>query len=50
MLIKGFNFQPNGYNRFHDSLMMSMNLTDIANLNIKVIIAVLLAELGEMKP
>ena len=28
-------FQPNACNRYHDSLMMSMNLSDIAILNIK---------------
>ena len=37
-------FQPNVWNRYHDLLMMSMNLSDIAILNIKVLIfAVLLA-------
>ena len=30
-----FMFQPNIYNRCHDLLMMSMNLSDIAALNIK---------------
>ena len=30
-----FNFQPNICNRSHDSLMMSMNLSDMAILNIK---------------
>ena len=30
-----FKFQPNVCNRFHDSLMISMNLSDIAVLNIK---------------
>ena len=34
-LNKGFKFQPNVCNRCHDLLMMSMNLTDIAILNIK---------------
>ena len=29
-----FNFQSNVCNRRHDLLMMSMNLSDIANLNI----------------
>ena len=29
-LNKGFNFQPNAWNRCHDLLMMSMNLSDIA--------------------
>ena len=39
-----FKFQPNVCNRSHDLLMMSMNLSDIAILNIKIlIIAVLLA-------
>ena len=31
----GFKFQPNVCNRCHDLLMMSMNLDDIAILNIK---------------
>ena len=30
-----FKFQPNVCNRCHDFLMMSINLSDIANLNIK---------------
>ena len=30
-----FNFQQNFSNRYHDLLMMSMNLSDIAILNIK---------------
>ena len=30
-----FKFQRNVYNRFHDLLMMSMNLSDIVILNIK---------------
>ena len=30
-----FKFQPNACNRFHDLLMMSMHLSDIAILNIK---------------
>ena len=34
-LNKGFKFQPNICNRFHDLLMMSMNLSDIAIVNIK---------------
>ena len=34
-LNKGFKFQPNICNRFHDLLMMSMNLSDIATVNIK---------------
>ena len=34
-LHKGFKFQPNIRNRCHDLLMMSMNLSDIAILNIK---------------
>ena len=32
---KGFKFQPNVYNRYHDSLTMSMNLSNIAILNIR---------------
>ena len=34
-LNKGFKFQPNVCNRCHYLLMMSMNLNDIAILNIK---------------
>ena len=34
-LNKSFKFQPNVYNRFHDLQMVSMNLSDIAILNIK---------------
>ena len=34
-LNKGFKFQPNVCNRCHDLLMMSMNLSDIAILNVK---------------
>ena len=34
-LDKGFKFQPNVCNRCHDLLMMSMNLSDIAILNIQ---------------
>ena len=30
-----FKFQPNVFNRCHDLLLMSINLSDIANLNIK---------------
>ena len=34
-LNKGFNFQRNVCNRSHDLLMISMNLSDIAILNMK---------------
>ena len=34
-LNKGFKFQQNVCNKSHDLLMMSMNLSDIALLNIK---------------
>ena len=34
-LNKGFKFRPNVCNRCHDLLMMSMNLSDIAILNMK---------------
>ena len=34
-LDKGFKFQPNFSNGYHDLLMMSMNVSDIAILNIK---------------
>ena len=52
-LNKGLKFQPNVCNRRHDLLMMSMNLSDIAILNIKsavLIIAVLLTELAKKRP
>ena len=32
---KGFQFQPNVCNRCHDLLMMSLNFSDIAIINIK---------------
>ena len=35
-LNKGFKFQPNICNRCHDSLMMSINLSHIAILNINL--------------
>ena len=35
ILNKGFKFPPNVCNRFHDLLMMSMNLSDVAILNNK---------------
>ena len=34
-LSKGFEFKPNVFNGCHDLLMMCMNLTNIAVLNIK---------------
>ena len=34
-LEKGFKFQPDVRNEYHDSLMMSMNLSNIDILNIK---------------
>ena len=34
-LNKGFKFQPNVCNRCHDLFMISMNLSDIAFLNVK---------------
>ena len=34
-LNKGFKFQTNVCNRYHDLLMMSMNLSNIATFNIK---------------
>ena len=34
-LNKGFKFQPNVCNRCHDLLMMYLNLSDVAILNIK---------------
>ena len=51
LLNKSFALQPNICNRWHDLLMMYMNLRDIAILNINVlIIAVLLAELAKSRP
>ena len=35
ILNHSFKFQPNVYNRCHNLLMMSMNLSDIAIVNIK---------------
>ena len=50
-LNKGFKFQSYVCNRFHDLVMMSMNLSDIAIQMLKVLfIAVLLVELAKMKP
>ena len=50
-LNKGFKFQPNVCNRYHDLLIMSMNISDIAILNIKgLTVAVLLAGFVKMKP
>ena len=49
-LSKGFKFQLYVRNRCHNLLMMSMSLSDIAILNIKVlIIAVLLETLTKVK-
>ena len=49
-LNKGFKFQSNVCNRCHDLLIMSMNLSDIPILNIRLlIIAVLLTELAKMR-
>ena len=46
----GFKFQPNFCNRCLDLLMMSMNLSDITILKLKVlIVAVLLAQLTKMR-
>ena len=46
---KCFKFQSYVCNRCHDLLMLCMNLSDNAILNIKGIVAVLLAELPRMK-
>ena len=46
-LDKGFEFQSNVCNRYHDLLMMSMNLINIYISNMQII-AVLLAELAKM--
>ena len=48
-LSKCFKFQSYVCNRCHDLLMLCMNLSDNAILNIKGIVAVLLAELPRMK-
>ena len=49
-LNKGFKFQPYVCNRCHDLLMISMTFSNIAILNIEVlIIAVLSAELGKVR-
>ena len=49
-LDKGFNFQPDVCNGCHDLLMISMNLNDIAILNIKgTDYCVLLAELAKVR-
>ena len=37
-----FKFQPNVCNRYHDLLMISMNLNDIAILKIKILIITVL--------
>ena len=50
-LDKGFKFQPDVCNRCHDVLMMSLDLSNIAILNIMVlVIVVLLAKLAKVKP
>ena len=50
VLKKTFRFQPYVSNRCHDLLMMSMNLSDIAILKIKMsIFVVLLLELAKVK-
>ena len=49
-LNKGFKFQPYVYNSCHDLLMISMTFSNIAILNIEVlIIAALLAELAKVR-
>ena len=48
-LNKGFRFQPNFCNGCHDLWMMSMNFSDIAILNV-LIIVVLLEKLAKMRP
>ena len=50
-LNKGLKFQQNVSKRCHDLLMISMNLSNIAILNIKfLIISLLLAELAKERP
>ena len=49
-LNKSFKFQPYLCNRCHDLLMISVNLSDIAILKIKMsIIVILLLELAKVK-
>ena len=50
-LNKGFKFQPNVFSKCHDLLMMSMNLSDIAILNIKDsdYCCIILVELGKVR-
>ena len=49
-LNKGFKFQPYVYNSCHDLLMISMTFSNIAILNIEIlIIAALLAELAKVR-
>ena len=47
-LSKGFKFQPYICNRFHDLLMMSMSLCDIAILRVLIVI-VLFAKLTKVE-
>ena len=50
-LNKGFNFQQNVSNGCHDLLMISMDLSDIAILNIKSAdYCVLIVELAKVRP
>ena len=48
-LNKGFKFQPNVCDRWHDLSIMSMNLSNIATLNIRSV-DVLLAESAKVRP
>ena len=50
-LSKGFKFQPNISNGRHDLLVMSMNLSNIAILNIKVSdYRCIISEIGKVRP
>ena len=50
-LDKGFKFQPNVCDGYHDLLMMSMNLSDIGILNIKdSYYLFIIRELAKMRP
>ena len=50
-LDKGFKFQPNVCDGYHDLLMMSMNLSDIGILNIKdSYYRFIIRELAKMRP
>ena len=49
-LNKSLKLQPNVCNRCHDLLMMSMNISDIAILNIKGSDYLIILKLAKMRP